>query len=128
MSDLQFTIEEKSHFLDTAARWVPRVGVALLFLVLGGSKLSPQGGWVRLFDQIGFGQWFRVFTGVVQIGGALLLLVPRAASIGAVILSCTMLGAILTQVFILHAVLLAFSPAILMVITAALAAQPRGWL
>jgi hypothetical protein len=39
-----------------------------------------------------------------------------------------MLGAILIQVFVLHAVLLAILPAILMVITAALAAQARGWL
>ena len=37
-------------------------------------------------------------------------------------------GAILTQLFILHAVLLAISPAILMVITAAVGAQARGWI
>src|SRR5262245_51356706 len=128
MSELHFVIEEKTTFMDTLGQWVPRIAVALLFLGLGASKFSSHGLWVRLFDQIGFGQWFRVFTAVVQTGGALLLLVPRLAWIGAVILSCTMLGAILTQLFIFHAVLLAISPAILMVITAAVAAQARGWL
>src|SRR5262245_2264149 len=128
MSDLRLTIEEKSTFMDTLGRWVPRIAVALLFLALGGSKLPSNSSWVRLFDQIGFGQWFRVFTGAVQAGGALMLLVPRAAWIGAAVLSCTMLGAILTQVFVLHTGFLAIIPAILMVITAALAAQARGWL
>ena len=128
MSDLQLTIDERPTFMDTLGRWVPRIAVALLFLAVGGSKLPSNSSWVRLFDQIGFGQWFRVFTGVVQGGGALMLLIPRVAWIGAVILSCTMLGAILVQVFILHTGLLAIAPAVLMVITAALAAQARGWL
>jgi hypothetical protein len=34
---------------------------------------------VRRFDQIGLGQWFRVFTGALQVGGALLLLIPRVS-------------------------------------------------
>ena len=58
----------------------------------------------------------------------MLLLVPRVAWIGAAILSCTMVGAILTQVFIIHVVLLAISPAVLLVITAVVGAQARGWM
>jgi len=128
MSDLQFTIEEKSTVMDAVVQWIPRIGVALLFLAVGGSKLPSHGVWVRLFDQIGFGQWFRVFTGGLQVGGALLLLVPRVAWIGAVILACTMLGAVLTQLFILRTGLLAIVPAVLLVVTAAIGAQARGWL
>jgi len=128
MSDLQLTLEEKSSFIDTVGRWVLRVAVALLFFALGASKFGSHSLWVRLFEQIGFGPWFRVFTGAVQTGGALMLLVPRLAWMGAAILTCTMFGAILAQLFIVHAFLLAISPAILMVITAAVGAQARDWL
>ena len=128
MNELHFTIEEKRTVVDVIAIWVLRIGVALLFIGVGWSKFSPHGMWVRLFDQIGLGQWFRVFTGALQVGGAVLMLIPRASWIGATILSSTMLGAVLTQLFILHTGLLAISPAVLMVITAAVAAQARGWL
>jgi uncharacterized membrane protein YphA (DoxX/SURF4 family) len=128
MRELQFTIEKQPTFMDTLGPWVLRIGVALLFLALGASKFPRHGLWVKLFDQIGLGQWFRYFTGILQAGGALLLLVPRVAWIGAAILSCTMLGAILTQLLVFHAVLLAISPTILMVLTAAVGAQARGWL
>lgn len=126
--DLQFTIEERPTFIDTFTRWAPRLGVAALFAAVGASKFPSQGMWVRLFAQIGFGQWFRVFTGVLQVGGALMLLIPRTCWIGAAILSCTMVGAILAQVFVFHFVLLAISPAFLLVITAAVGAQARGWI
>ena len=33
--------------------------------------------WVGLFRQIGLGQWFRYFTGAVEILGGVLVLVPR---------------------------------------------------
>jgi putative oxidoreductase len=57
---------------------------------------------VELFDQIGIGQWFRVVTGVVEVAGAVALLVPGLASIGALWLGFTMVCAVATHVFILH--------------------------
>ena len=57
--------------------------------------------WLRIFDQIGFGQWFRYFTGVVEIAGALLLLVPATRMWGAALLACTMCGALLVHVFVM---------------------------
>jgi putative oxidoreductase len=128
MSELQLTIEEKQTFLDVLGRVIPRIAVALLFLALGWSKFGANSVWVRMFDQIGFGQWFRVLTGALQVGGAVLTLIPRVSWIGAAILSCTMLGAVLTQLFILHTGLLAISPAVLMVITGVVCAQARGWI
>ena len=32
---------------------------------------------VAEFDKLGFGQWFRVFTGVIELIGAFVLLAPR---------------------------------------------------
>jgi uncharacterized membrane protein YphA (DoxX/SURF4 family) len=127
-ADLRLTIEERVTLMDRVVEWVPRLGVAALFLGVGASKFPADGMWVRLFDQIGAGQWFRVFTGAVQVAGALLLLVPRLAWLGAAILACTMVGAIVAQLFLLHGGLLAISPAVLLVITAAIGAQARGWL
>ena len=34
--------------------------------------------WVRTFDAIGLGQWFRYATGIVEVAGGLLFLVPAA--------------------------------------------------
>ena len=57
---------------------------------------------VQLFDTIGMGQWFRYVTGGIEVGSAILLLMPGRAAIGAVLLACTMIGAILTHLTILH--------------------------
>ncbi|SRR5581483_2113088 len=128
MADLQFIVDEKPTIADRIAVWVPRLGVSALFLAVGWAKFSPDGMWVRIFAAIGLGQWFRIFTGALQVGGAILVLVPRTSWIGATVLSCTMLGAALAQLFVLHGGLLFLAPAILMVITAVVAAQARGWL
>jgi uncharacterized membrane protein YphA (DoxX/SURF4 family) len=57
---------------------------------------------VDLFSQIGLGQWFRVVTGVVEVTGAVALLIPGLASIGALWLGGTMVGAVATHLFVLH--------------------------
>ena len=54
------------------------------------------------FATIGLGQWFRVVTGVVEIAGAVALLVPGLASLGALWLGGTMVGAVATHLFVLH--------------------------
>ena len=73
-----------------------RVLLAALFFYLGVSKFpgSPRHMWVRLFANIGLGQWFRIFTGFVEAGGAVLLLVPRGVVPAVVVLGCAMVGAL----------------------------------
>jgi hypothetical protein len=56
--------------------WCLRGGIALAFVAFGWEKFSTNGHWVKLFQQIGIGQWFRYFTGVVEILGGLLVLIP----------------------------------------------------
>ena len=58
---------------------------------------------VSLFDAIGLGQWFRYVTGFIEVTSGIALLVPRAAVFGALLLIPTMLGAIVTNVFVVHA-------------------------
>jgi uncharacterized membrane protein YphA (DoxX/SURF4 family) len=83
--------------IGVLAVWLPRVAIALVFVSVGLSKFSDP-MWVRLFGRIGFGQWFRYFTGVMQIAGGVLVLIPRLALVGIAILACTMAGAIVTWI------------------------------
>jgi putative oxidoreductase len=83
--------------------WVLQGLLALAFLYFGASKFSPHGVfWVELFAKIGMGQWFRYFTGSVEVVCAVLLLIPGTSAIAAALLACTMAGAILTHLFILR--------------------------
>jgi len=78
-----------------------RIVLTLAFVGAGGAKLAGIEMMVATFDQIGFGQGFRYFTGAVELLGAALLWLPRRQVIGAAVLGGTMVGAVLTHWFIL---------------------------
>ncbi len=53
---------------SNAILWTIRVVLSVVFIYAGAEKIFPGGGmWVRLFEQIGFGAWFRYFTAVVEL-------------------------------------------------------------
>ena len=56
---------------------------------------------VATFDQVGLGQWLRYLTGIIELGGAVLLWLPGLQAVGAMVLGGTMVGAVLTHLFIL---------------------------
>ena len=98
----------------SAPDWALRVSVALVFLLIGSEKLVGS-SWVTLFSDIGLGQWFRYFTGIVQVTGAVLYAIPQTARVGMALLGCTMLGAVGVHLFVLHTgVSAALIPAILL--------------
>ena len=82
--------------------WALQGIIAAAFLAAGAAKLAGVPFMVDLFAQIGIGQWFRVLTGVVEVAGAVALLIPGFASIGALWLGGTMIGAVATHLFVLH--------------------------
>ena len=82
--------------------WTLQGIIAAAFLAAGAAKLAGVPFMVDLFAQIGLGQWFRVVTGVVEVVGAVALLFPGLASIGALWLGGTMVGAVATHLFVLH--------------------------
>ena len=98
------------------ALWVVQVALAAVFLFAGISKLVGQPQMVALFGQIGVGQWFRYFTGFVEVSAALALLVPSLAVFGGVALLATMVGAIATNLLLGQSPL---PPAILLLVAAA---------
>jgi putative oxidoreductase len=79
-----------------------RILLALAFLAAGGAKLASVPAMVQIFDALGFGQWFRYVTGVVEIAGAVALLIPSYAALGAAWLGITMFFGTLAHLFILH--------------------------
>lgn len=85
-----------------AIRWILQILVAFAFLGAGSAKLAGSAPMVNMFDIIGAGQWFRYVTGVIEIGSAVMLLVPSLAGFGAVLLACTMIGAIIAHLTVLH--------------------------
>src|SRR2546426_12695351 len=76
--------------------------LAAAFLAAGGAKLAGVPMMVQIFDRIGMGQWFRIVTGLVEVIGAVALVVPGLAALGAAWLGATMFFAVLTHLFILH--------------------------
>jgi putative oxidoreductase len=69
--------------------WILRVLLGITFLGIGIEKLTGTIGTIPFFDAIGWGQWFRYFSGALDTAGALLILVPRWTSLGAFIITCT---------------------------------------
>ena len=105
MFELKPAIEESRTkvALRNFAQSLPAVGIGLVFILIGYTKFNsdPNSEWVKIFDQIGLGQWFRVFTGVTQIAGGALMMPRKTRTIGAVMLGTTMLGAAAVDVFIM---------------------------
>jgi uncharacterized membrane protein YphA (DoxX/SURF4 family) len=81
--------------------WMLSVLTALAFIVAGGSKLAGVPAMVALFDKVGVGQWFRYFTGVVELTAGIGLLIPRYAFYAALALVVVMVGAIIAQLTVL---------------------------
>ncbi len=86
--------------------WALQILAAAQFFVTGLDKMSDAPVMVQLFAAVGFGQWFRYATGLIEIVGSVLLLVPRVAPIGAALLGATMIGALIA-----HFTVLPYSPA-----------------
>ncbi len=82
--------------------WALQVLLALAFLAAGAFKLAGAAPMVEIFDQIGVGQWFRIVTGLVEVVGALGLLVPGFAGPAALWLGFEMLCAVATHLAVLH--------------------------
>ncbi len=82
--------------------WVLKLVLAALFVFTGGTKLAGLPAMVEVFERVGLGQWFRYFTGLLELGGAALLLWPATTVYGALLLTIVSIGAFLAQLLVLH--------------------------
>ena len=109
----------------TARVWAMRILQILLALAFGAAgamKLVGAEAMVAMFDQIGFGQWFRYVTGLVELAGAVLIIIPATAFWGAVLLACVSVGAILTHLFLIGG---SFVPALILLVLTAIVGYER---
>jgi uncharacterized membrane protein YphA (DoxX/SURF4 family) len=77
----------------TVGLWVLKIALVALFVMAGGAKLYGVPAMIETFDKVGLGQWFRYFTGALELLGAALLLWPRTAAFGALLLTIICIGA-----------------------------------
>jgi putative oxidoreductase len=83
--------------------WILSGLLALAFLGAGGAKLAGAAAMVELFDKVGLGQWFRYFTGMLEVAGAIGLLIFRYAFYAAILLAVVMVGATIANLTVLGA-------------------------
>jgi uncharacterized membrane protein YphA (DoxX/SURF4 family) len=101
MSELKLLSESESR--NVVGDWALRIGAGGVYIIFGLEKFSsaPGSHWVKLFNEIGAGDWFRYLTGVIEVLGGLLVVIPQTAAIGLIILALTMAGAVLIVALII---------------------------
>jgi putative oxidoreductase len=82
--------------------WVLAVPLAIVFVFAGGAKLFSAPAMVQEFAQIGIGQWFRYFTGILEVSGAIGVLIPKYRFWAALQIAVVMVGATTANMWILH--------------------------
>jgi putative oxidoreductase len=81
--------------------WLLTIVSAAMFLLAGALKLAGVQMEVDMFAAVGIGQWFRYFTGLLEVAGGIGLFVPAVASYAALLLAAVMVGAITTHLFVI---------------------------
>ena len=77
--------------------------VFAIFLLMGAvGKLAGIQQMVQLFDAVGLGQWFRIFTGLCELATAILIVFPATIGVGALLGFFVMVGATIANIVVLH--------------------------
>jgi uncharacterized membrane protein len=106
--------------------WILSVLLAIVFLFAGGAKLIGAPAMVHEFAQIGIGQWFRYVTGLLEVSGAIGLLIPQFRLWAALQIATVMLGATAVNLMLLQLPALARLTAVLMALALLVAWLRRG--
>jgi len=81
------------------AVWTVTIFVAAVFSFSGVDKIVHAQAWQQRFvAEWGLPAWLAVVTGLLEISGAALLVVPRRATYGGAIVAAVMIGAVGTHV------------------------------
>lgn len=82
--------------VKTVALWIGQLLLAVLMIGPGTSKFTGP-TWERMFRTWGYPDHFYLVIGAIEVVGGLGLLVPRTASVSALVLAVVMAGAAITQ-------------------------------
>lgn len=99
--------------------------VGLVGLAVGGAKVFNHEDQIVEFRRYGYPQWFRLVTGVIEIGSGIGLIAgilwrPELALVGGILFSGVMAGAVLTHIRIGDPPSKTAIPAVILVLTAVL--------
>lgn len=86
----------KASFKNISA-WVISILLAASFLFAGFPKINPSPGMIARFEAWGYSPEFAVFIGIIEVAVGLLVLWPKAAFYGALLLIFEMVGAAWTH-------------------------------
>ena len=75
-----------------------KILLSLAFLSAGAFKIIGAEQMVGMYEMIGWGQWFRYLTGLIEVIAVVLIWLPNKQVFGAVLLVCTMIGAVITHI------------------------------
>jgi len=96
------TVSVRGRQILIGLSWLAQFALAFAFFRAGYAKMVSDPLMVQIFDLIGFGQWFRYVSGVVELSGAVLILLPRLYVLGGLWLMATMFVAILINLVVTH--------------------------
>jgi uncharacterized membrane protein len=89
------------HRAANIALWVLQAVTAAAILSAGVSTIAGAAQAMVVFDALGAGDWFRYLTGILEVAGALGLLIPRLAGLATLALAVLWLVAIATHLFLI---------------------------
>ena len=78
----------------TISIYAAQILLGVIAIAFGYAKLSGAGLMVQQFQAIGLGHGFLTVAGIAEIGAGICLLLPRGGVLGAVLLTCVMVGAL----------------------------------
>lgn len=109
------------------ALWVLQILLGLFFVLASAlPKFWGDPVAVAIFDGIGLGQWLRHVVGFLELAGGIGLCIPRLAAPAAAGLVLLMIGAAVTQAFVLHGGVLVVTPLVLGALAAVIAVTRRN--
>jgi uncharacterized membrane protein YphA (DoxX/SURF4 family) len=111
--------------MRNVATWILSALLAAAFLGAGLAKLTSQGMMVQEFGIFGLPLWFMYFTGILEIAGAVLVLIPPVAALGAGTLACVMVGALFAHLTHGQGSMIA-APLVLLILALGVGSL-RGW-
>ncbi len=87
--------------MKKAGTWSLQIILAMVFLSVGMAKISGVQSSIEMFREIGWGQWLRVFVGILEVSASVLLLFGPYATLGAGLLLISMAGAVMAHLWLI---------------------------
>ncbi len=91
------TMTSKARKARLLLAWLVGAYLAWMYFKMGWVKFDPDGFWTDAFERWGYPVSLRLLVGLIEVAGAVLLLIPWTTSYGALGLGAVMIGAWVTR-------------------------------